>query len=214
MFTFYRFKRYKCYENIGINKRKNILKNFYEIKSKDLQDSHLTCLTTITSVKQQRSRKREQEHLESDFEDQDNEISYMHSNSFYFKVRVEYNSHINKICICRNAFLSFYGTTMTRLRRRQSNLALNNKSRMDNRDKHQNRPKATTEPVKMMVDEHVRKFKPQTSHYSLRKKPNKRYFPETLNFKNVHRMFLTQCYINVPYKLYLDIFNIHNILFG
>ncbi|PSN40714.1 hypothetical protein C0J52_21668 [Blattella germanica] len=196
-------EKHRCFETVSGEDRDALFQNFYTLESKDLQDSYLAGMITIQDVKQRRSRKQNVNPSTSE------STTFAHQGSLFYKVRVTKDGAVVDVPVCRNAFMSFHGITRGRLRTIQASLMSGQSSPRDSRGKHQNRPRSVPEEI------HIRSFKPRQSHYSIRNNPRKLYLPETLTIKDMHKMFLDQYHINVPYHVYWRTFNDKfNIAFG
>lgn len=207
LFYFYRCKRYKCYENISREERERIFNHFYSLEGKNIQDTYISGLITVETIKQRRPRKSAG-HNNSSGKD-------LHSASFYYKIRVLRDDVAQEVPVCRTAFLNIHATTKARLRYIQQSLVNTASAPADQRGKYQNRPKTIPVELKLLVNEHIESFAPRKSHYSLRKNPNRSYLPENLSVKQMYRMFLGQYRINIPYQSYWSIFHKeYNIKFG
>lgn len=198
------------------DKREQILKEFYKLPTKNLQDSHLAGLIKTSPVKQRRPRKSKI-HSHSESSDDESHSRFYHSVSFSYTVRTktELASKYVDVTICRDAFLSFHGITRARLRRIQSCLSETSGSPLDKRGHHKNRPNKTPPEIDVLIQQHIKSFPARQSHYSLRKNPHRFYLPETLSVKDMYRLFLEKHRINVSYKVYWSIFTTKfNIKFG
>ena len=187
--------------------------NFYKLPSKEHQDSYLASLMSLECIKQRRSRQVTEEATAEDSSDSsvedEGKVSskakkFSHGGAFYYKVRVAGSggSGFQDIPVCRNAFTSFHGITRSRLRTVQSSLTNSGKAPLERRGKHVNRPNQMPNEIALLVEDHVRSFKPRQSHYSIRDNPKVLYLPETLSIKAMHRMFLDIYQIAVPYKAF------------
>nr|CAH7736187.1 unnamed protein product [Callosobruchus chinensis] len=215
-----RCARFKCFNVLSIEERQSIFQEFYGIKSKNLQDSHLCGLITLQPVKQRRSRKIRANRVlveYSDSEDDQTLPSYEHAGFYSYRVRTKTNDAkvYNEIPICKKTFLSLHGITSGRLRRLQQSLCDTLKSPCDRRGKHNNRPNSLPTEITKIVEENIKSYKPRQSHYSLRKNPNRYYLPETLSVRSMYKSFLEEYHVNISYKAYWSVFHKKfNIKFG
>ncbi|CAG4917086.1 unnamed protein product [Colias eurytheme] len=202
-------ERYKCFQNISEENRKQILADFRNIPSKNLQDAHLSGLITVEAVKQRRSRKATNMQSGNEFNVTN------HDAAFYYKVRTKKDETFVDQVVCAKAFYSLHGIGRNRVRRLQKFLTESTVAPIDQRGKHTNRPKMLPLPLKHLIVEHIKSFKARQSHYSIRKNPNRLYLPETLSINKMHNLFIDQFKIRVPYKAYWSIFTTEfNIKFG
>lgn len=219
MFYCYRCKRFKCFNITSNEERDIIFKSFYEIPSKNLQDSHLAGLISINNIKQRRSRKIIETCNSSD---SDGEAmlpgNYHHIAAYQYKVRVMLHVDDNdykEVSVCKKAFLSFHAITTARLRRIQSKLCSSATSPIDNRGKHGNIANKLPPAAENLILDHIKSFKPRQSHYSIRKNPSRYYLAETLTVRKMHKLFIEEYRIYVSYKVYWNIFKLKfNIKFG
>lgn len=168
------------------------------MSDKNEQDSHLAGLIGIQTITRRRPRKPDGEERKD------------HSASFNYKIRI----NGKEIQVCLKAFLSLHGVTQRRIRRIQHSLVYRGKSPRDMRGLHSNRPNKYPNEITELVRNHIQSFKARSSHYSLRHNPRRKYLPESLSVAKMHQLFLDLYQINVPYKIYWNIFSEYNIGFG
>lgn len=194
----FRCKRLRCFQSINHDARNEIFTTFYGMDSKDDQDSHLAGLISIQPIKQKRPRNAA------------GEVHKDHVCAFTYKIR--YGGQEKAVCL--QAFVSLHGITKRRVGRIQKSLVEDGKSPKDQRGKHANRPNQYPDAICNVVRAHIGSFKARASHYSLRDNPNKKYLPEDLSISTMHKMFIEEYQINLPYKVYWSIFREYNIGFS
>lgn len=167
---------------------------------KNEQDSHLCGLITTNNIARRRPRNNQ------------GHTSKTHAVSYSYKVR-KVNGKDQTVCL--QAFLSFFGVTVARIRRLQNSLIMFGKSPRDKRGTHKNRPTKFPQEVSHLIALHIKSFKSRQSHYSRRQNPNCVYLPEGLSIKIMYSLFVAEYKLNIPYKIYWSVFTKDfNIKFG
>lgn len=191
-------KRYKCFQVINEDQRKEIIRQFNEFGNHQEQNLYLGGLITVHSVAQRRSRKT-------------TNGGEPHQASYSYRIRC---SSVD-VPVCQKAFQSLHGITSRRIQTLQSQLINDGKIQRDRRGKHDNRPHRLKDSVLEHIHGHIQSLKGRKSHYSLHES-NKLYLPEELNIAKLFEMF-KEIYPEdkVSYESYRNIFNTHyNIAFG
>lgn len=166
------------------------------MNDKNEQDAYLAGLISISCIQRRRSPQLNQK---------------PHCAAYTYKVRC-YGME-KRVCV--KAFASIHAVTLARLKRIQLSLVETGCPPRDKRGKHQCRPRSYSKEAAALIIDHIRTFSPMQSHYSLRKNPNQFYLPSELTVKDMHKAFLQEYHINVPYKMYWKIFKTKlNIKFG
>lgn len=163
--------RFKCFEVINENNRKNIIQYFNSLSSVSEQNLYLSGLINVYNVQRRRSRK-----LEDD--------ASFHTAAYSYKVKVkdeENNNSMKDVSVCFKAFISLHGITKGKIEYLQKSLKTTGKAPVDQRGKHDNHRKIASE-IKEKVFNHINSFKGRLSHYSL-KDSRKIYLPDHLNSK-------------------------------
>lgn len=164
---------------------------------KNEQDAYLASLISINHI--QRHRKRKEGNNKP------------HCAAYSYKLRC---FGVEK-SVCVKAFASIHAVTLPRLKRIQLSLVEKGCAPRDKRGKHNCRPRNYSKQAITLIMHHIRTFSPRQSHYSLRKNPNQMYLPSELTVKDMHKAFLQEYYLNVPYKMYWKVFKTKfNIKFG
>lgn len=194
---YFRCKRLKCFQKVSVEEREHIFAEFYKMVDKNEQDAYLAGLITINFIK--RHRKREEGNNKP------------HCATYSYKLRC---SGTEK-SVCVKAFANIHAVTLPRLKRIQLSLVEKGVAPRDMRGKHTHRPRNYCKEATTLIMHHIRTFSPMQSHYSLRKNPNQLYLPSDLTVKDMHKAFLQEYYLNVPYKMYWKVFKTKfNIKFG
>jgi hypothetical protein len=195
----YRCKILKCYEKIDIETRQIILQNFNDMDTKNDQDSYSAGLITLKHISRRRSRGTPEEGQKP------------HAASYLFKL----TNQGHEIMVCKTAFINLHGITSARLRRIQISLVMTGASPKDLRGRHKNLPTEYPTELLNLIEMHINSFQPRQSHYTRRKNPERMYLSESLTIKDMHRMFVAEYCLNIPYNVYLHIFRTKfNIKFG
>lgn len=92
------------------------------------------------------------------------------------------------MAVCREAYGSLHGIGARRIRR-ITKAVRNGETPRDNRGCHNNRPRAISEDLKAKIDEHVRQFLYEVSHYG-RNRTKKRYLNQELSVRKMYTMFV------------------------
>nr|CAH7747679.1 unnamed protein product [Callosobruchus chinensis] len=164
---------------------------------KNEQDSYLAGLITINHIKRRRHRNPGN--------------NRPHCAAYSYKLRC---FGIEK-SVCVKAFASIHAVTLPRLKRIQLSLVETGIAPRDKRGKHDCRPRSYSKEAVALIQSHICTFSPMQSHYTLRKNPNQLYLPSELTVKDMHKAFLQEYYLNVPYKMYWKVFKTKfNIKFG
>lgn len=95
-----------------------------------------------------------------------------------------------------------------RLETIQRSLKSTGKAPIDNRGKHNTRPKKISDEVKKAMYDHINSFKGQACHYSL-KKSDTIYLAKELSIKNMGKMF---CQEN-PYEPHKQMYKLYSTIF-
>ncbi|XP_072032844.1 uncharacterized protein [Amphiura filiformis] len=90
--------------------------------------------------------------------------------------------------VCRAGYASLYGVGEWRIRRIANDVFTGDIS-IDQRGKHDNRPRAVPEDYLRLVDEHIRSFPYQVSHYG-RERTKRRYLSSELSVRRMYVLFL------------------------
>ncbi|KAK9754650.1 hypothetical protein QE152_g1169 [Popillia japonica] len=131
----------------------------------------------------------------------------LRDNSFIYKVRVVDKASTQfKEIVCQIAFISLHGITNRRIITLKGYLQRQGGSCRDKRETHQNRPHKLNQERLESIHNHIKSFKGRKSHYSL-KDSRRIYLPETLNVKNMYRMYAEQNRLTKPvsYETYRNI---------
>lgn len=197
-------KRFRCFDNVPPEARRQIITKFNLIKSVDEQNVYLCGLISVCPVQQRRPRLGE-------------DTAKFHDCSYYYKVRFTENASVKEIRVCQNAFLSLHGIRKKKLEVLQVSLKKTGSAPTDKRGRHKNRPLKLKPKTEEAIQEHIKSFKGRQSHYSMHDS-KKIYLSEDLNIKKMFGMFL-QKYENqghsVSYETYRKIFcRDFNISFG
>lgn len=172
----------KCFEKICEENRLEIIKSFNSILNKEKQDTYLCGLIKMKSVERIRPR-----------------TGVKTSKSFIgnFVIRIG----INNYNVCKKAFCSMHGITVSRVNRLQLCIKSNNLSPNDRRGKHVNRPNIIPEAILNQVSEHIKSFPAQESHYSREKNSNVKYLSPDLNLSIMHKLYLEKYENDVYIKM-------------
>lgn len=195
--------RFKCFEIIDENNRRNIIKYFNSLGSVSEQNLYLSGLINVHNVQRRRSRKLD-------------DVSNVHAAAYSYKVKIKDSNESNKdVPVCFKAFISLHGITKGKIEYLQRSLKTTGKAPVDLRGKHENHKKIAAD-IKEKVFNHINSFKGRLSHYSL-KDSKKMYLPEDLSIKKMYKMFIEENNNEkiVSYEFYRHIFNTQfNIAFG
>lgn len=95
-------KRYKCFENMSVEKRNIIIKEFNSYETYDKQSEYLGGLITVLLIQRRRNRKP---HISANF----NNCSYA------YRVRVNVDGYVQNVPVCYEAFKSIHGISAKRV---------------------------------------------------------------------------------------------------
>lgn len=196
-------KRLKCFDNVPIEARNSLIKNFNLMKSVDEQNIYLCGMITLHPVQQRRSRAA------------DENFAKFHEGSYSYRVRITTEGNTSEVPVCQKAFLALHGIKSKKLEVLQKSLKFSGAPPKDQRGRHNTRPNKLSSDVRDSVIEHIKSFKGRQSHYSL-KDSSKIYLPHELNIKKMHRMYLEKFpHFPTSYESYRTIFVTYfNISFG
>ncbi|KAJ8883576.1 hypothetical protein PR048_015420 [Dryococelus australis] len=177
-----RCSRFHCFEKIPEAERRQIMKNFNDMTSKNKQDSHLSGLIALHIIACRHPQVSNHEN------------SKEHSASYAYDVRLTGMD----VPICHKDFISIHGIRKHRVNRLQQSLVTTGQSPKDQRGRHENRPTKIQNAVMHLIECHINSFQARKSHYSLHDNPHRRSLPEHLAvakmhnclFKNITSMFL------------------------
>ncbi|XP_068082416.1 uncharacterized protein [Anabrus simplex] len=192
----------KCFDVVGEENRKTILRNFNLMLSRDIQDSYLCGLISVLPVARRRPRNLE------------GQASTAKQATYKYRVR-GCAGVMNDYDVCRKAFLAIHGIGKKRVERLVRGLKITGISPKNMRGKHSNRPWKIPEERLDAVREHIKSFPSRNSHYGIRD-TKKAYLAEDLNIKRMYGMFKTKYpTIQLSYEIYRSVFNNEfNISFG
>lgn len=208
----------RCFKVLTREQIEKLFLHFYSLDSKEQQDAYIAGCIQAHRVQRRRSRKVPE--VQNNSRDDDNDLlsksanMYFHDKSFSYKVHIQQDNATVDVPICQNAFLAIHAVTKGRLRTVQHALKMNESSPRDMRGKHSNRPTAMPKPLITLVEYQINLFKSEQSYYSCRDNTKKFYLPEDLSVKRMHKMFLAEYQIQVPYRSYWKIFDTFDISFG
>ena len=94
----------------------------------------------------------------------------------------------NETVVCREGFASLYGVGTKRVRR-IGIAVFEGRSPTDQRGKHNNRPRAVSKDLKQLIEQHIRSFPFQVSHYG-RERTKRRYLSSELSVRRMYISFL------------------------
>lgn len=194
--------RFKCFEVINANNRRNIIQYFNSLGSVNEQNLYLSGLINVYDVQRRRSRKIGDE-------------TNFHTAAYSYKIRVKDEENNKDVPVCFQAFISLHGITKGKVEYLQKSFKTTGKAPVDLRGKHENHKKIAPE-TKEKVFNHINSFKERLSHYSLTDS-RKIYLPEDLTIKKMYQMFTEENSNEklVSYESYRHIFNTQfNIAFG
>lgn len=194
--------RLKCFDNVKLEDRRRIIKEFNGLDTYDKQNSYLGGLITAFPVQRRRNRKPHDE-------------ARINKSSFVYRVRVMDGDKFTDVPVCFKAFVSIHGVTSRRIQTIRESLSSMGVVKPDCRGKHSNRPNKLSNDTKLCVHSFLKSLKGRKSHYSL-KKSDKIYLPEDINISKLHTMY-TELNPNnkVSYDSFRDIFNNdYNFSFG
>ncbi|KAJ4428627.1 hypothetical protein ANN_24672 [Periplaneta americana] len=161
--------------------KKQILKEFYNIGSKDGQDAFLAALISPKNVQRRTPRS--------------DDPRFIRTHSFTYKIQIGVESHV----VCAKAFRSLFGISETRVRR-VANYAALGKSPRDQRGRNPASSRALKNTLVETIDEHIRLFPYRTSQYGASGK-KKRYLETGLSVMKMYELFLEkyypECYLKV-----------------
>lgn len=166
--------RLKCFDNVVVEERKRIIKEFNSMLTFDEQNSYLSGLITVLPIMRHRPRT-------------DNGIPNAAFYSYRLRVKKDKNNY-EDIQVCYKAFLSVHGITGRRVQTIQQSLRKMGVSPTDKRGKHSNRPHKHSNDTITLVNDFIKSLRGRKSHYSL-KDTNKIYLPENLNISKLYGMF-------------------------
>lgn len=168
-------KRYRCFENISVEERTRIIREFNNLGNYNDQSKYLCGLITVLPAMRRRSRL-------GDDNAQYNLASYA------YRVRVFCDGKLEDKSVCVKAFISIQGISAKRVQTLRESLATTGVIPIDKRGKHKNRPRKLSDEIVNKVEGFLKSLKGRKSHYSL-KDSNKTYLPDNLNIKKLHSMF-------------------------
>ncbi|CAG9826841.1 unnamed protein product [Diabrotica balteata] len=103
-------RRLKCFENISLDNRLKLIREFKELDSYDKQNSYLGGLVTTLPMQSRTSRKPHEE-------------PKINQSSFVYRIRVKSNDSFRDVPVC--AFISVHGITSRRIQKIRESLASN-----------------------------------------------------------------------------------------
>lgn len=154
-------KRYRCFENISVEERTRIIREFNNLGNYNDQSKYLCGLITVLPVMRRRSRL-------GDDNAQYNLASYA------YRVRVFCDGKLEDKSVCVKAFISIHGISAKRVQTLRESLATTGVTPIDKRGKHKNRPRKLSDEIVNKVEGFLKSLKGRKSHYSL-KDSNKTY---------------------------------------
>lgn len=154
----------KCYQPAGRQETyEQIFKEFYAMKSKDVQDTYLCGLIQSHDVKRKRAKDNSRTPRTSSFK-------------YFIKVPHEFFQ------VCRKTFVAVHGLKYGRLERLCNSLKKHISVQEDRRGQHSSRPNVLSAEVVEQVDAHMKRFITV----------GKKYLPKHLCLKKMHGLYLQE----------------------
>lgn len=164
--------RRNCNEIISDETRKLIFDYYYSVNQEAKDMFLFSCVEGFAPL---RKRQAAQKH---------------HKYSYHYFILVEQE----KIYICRLALCSLLGISEKVIKRIQKSVSqnLSGPSKIM-QGLHNNRPKKINEDRRAEIIEHINSFPTESSHYSRRKNPNRKYLPPFLTIEKMYSLYEEQC---------------------
>ena len=161
-----------CFKKIQSTERMKILEEFNNLQDFDIQNAYLHGLIHRCDPKRRYTSKGS---------------TSKRNNTFTYYVR----SCGNEVHVCLKAFCNIHGVSVKRVRNVRTKGCTT--PPLDQRGKHNNRPNQIPETTIYCVKQHILSFPRQTSHYSRKSNPNRRYLAPGLNISKMHRLYTQKC---------------------
>ena len=159
---------YNC-RSIDDTERERLFREFYKLKSHDVQNKYLFGLICKQPIKRKRRS------------------ASLRSHSIVYRVRLGNGSHVQ---VCKKTFCDLHAITKRRIEILSGKLSAGVLLATDGRGKHSNRPHAIQSEVKDGIREHIRSFPKRTSHYSRSDNSKRAYLAENLSISRMYRLYL------------------------
>ncbi|RZF38967.1 hypothetical protein LSTR_LSTR003710 [Laodelphax striatellus] len=191
----------KCFDVIPLAARDNIIKNFNLLETTNEQNSYLCGLISLIPVQRRRPK-------------QDQANAFLKDVTCKYRVRCIIDDKVSEFPVCRKAFTAIHGITKRKVEYLINSLKLTGQSPKDQRGKHLNGSHKHSEEVLNLMKAHIDSFNGRGAHYST-KDTSKKYLPEDLSIKKMHKLFKEKYDMKVSYESYQSVFNNNfNISFG
>ncbi|KAJ8255140.1 hypothetical protein GJAV_G00201380 [Gymnothorax javanicus] len=161
--------RRQCLESFSDETKVMLLEKFNMLAEQRAQDAFLSGGISTATIQRRRAR---------------NEDGHQRNVHVTYKVQ---HGEEQKV-VCRSGYASLYGVSEKRIRRIVS-AVMAGTIPIDNRGKHNNRPNAISEDNKRLIDQHIRAFPYQISHYG-RELTKRRYLSSELSVRRMYILFL------------------------
>lgn len=164
--------RLKCSERFSIQSREKILEKFYKLV---INSKNVLIFKSIKmyEVNCHRSRKN------------------LKTKSYSFKYTVTCDKET--ALVCKNAFCSLYRIGRKKVFRAQQELKAGQVAPSPHKQGHHTNPKKIPEDVITCIENHIKQFPSEESHYSRNKNQYKKYISPLLNINKLHQLYIEQC---------------------
>lgn len=178
----------------------NILKNFNDLKDKNVQDAYLSGIIRVKPIARRRTNKQKDRHLQennrpNDLVSSDEEAVPIEPRPTTFKRKVSFKYVVNIQCqeyeVCKTAFCGLHGIKKARVERLGNHKSKPGHSTppIDRRGKSEGSRRNMSENLVNQVKGHINSFPKRISHYS-RRHSGKKYLPSDLNVSKMHDLYL------------------------
>ncbi|XP_046688316.1 uncharacterized protein LOC124374064 isoform X1 [Homalodisca vitripennis] len=164
--------RFKCNDNFSIEDRKEILTSFYKL---DTNSKNNLLFKSIVPVPVDRSKQN---------------VSKKKSQSYQFYVRK--NNEDERVC--KKALCSLFQIGKKKIELLQEKMKNGiSAAPPDKRGFHMSRPHKVPIDVVRYIQEHIKSFPSESSHYSRNVNAYKKYLSPLLNIPNMHKLYIDLC---------------------
>ena len=159
-----------CFNKVGMDNIESIFNDFWGSGCWDTQTNYILCQTKVNPVKRHRNNQE-------------------HKKSCTREYSVKVPGVVKEIIVCKKAFASIHGITVSRIDRAQENKTPSNVPIKDRRGKfgHHNQLSINK---KVKVLKHILQFPTITSHYSRKSCPHVKYLEAQITaYSHMHELY-------------------------
>ncbi|XP_050302852.1 uncharacterized protein LOC126740737 [Anthonomus grandis grandis] len=164
--------RINCTEKFSIASREEILRKFYKL------DTNSKKILIFKSIKMQEViRHRPRKNIKA--------------KAYSFKYFITCDKE--NTLVCKDAICSLYRIGRKKVFKAQNDLKSGQVMPSPHKQGHYKNPKKISDEVINCIENHIKQFPSEESHYSRTKNPHKKYLSPLLNINRLHQLYIEDC---------------------